>query len=74
MKVMNTNITDKELADVLSQAGMTEEQIETFLSGCCTEKVHILRNTRRSVLESVHREQAILDRLDYVIWCIEQNQ
>ena len=76
MKVTNTNITDKELAEVLSLAGMSDTQIKTFLSGCCdknccAEKVRILRNARRSLLDSIHREQALLDKLDYVIWCTE---
>ena len=76
MKVTNTSISDKELAEVLSQAGMDEKQIKAFLSvccdkNCCAEKVRILRNARRSLLDSIHKEQALLDRLDYVIWCTE---
>ena len=76
MKVTNTNITDKEIAEVLSQAGLTDKQIKAFLSeccgkDCCAEKVRVLRNARRSLLDSIHREQALLDRLDYVIWCTE---
>ena len=76
MKVVNTNITDKELAEVLSQAGMDDKQIKAFLSGCCnrsccTEKIRILRDARRSLRDSIHREQALLDKLDYVIWCTE---
>ena len=76
MKVTNTNITDRELAEVLSQAGMTDEQINAFFSGCsdkscCAEKVRILRNARRTLLDSIHRKQTLLDKLDYVIWCTE---
>jgi hypothetical protein len=76
MKVTNTNITDKEIAEVLSQAGLTDKQIKAFLSDscgkdCCAEKVRILRNARRSLLDSIHRKQALLDKLDYVIWCTE---
>ena len=76
MKVTNTNITDKELAEVLSQAGMSDTQIKSFLSGCrgkecCAEKVRILRNARRSLLDSIHKQQTLLDKLDYVIWCTE---
>ena len=76
MKVTNTNITDKELAEVLSKAGMSDTQIKAFLSGCCdkgccAEKVRILRNARRTLLDSIHKEQALLDKLDYVIWCTE---
>ena len=76
MKVTNTNITDKEIAEVLSQAGLTDKQIKAFLSGCCgkdccAEKVRILRNARRTLLDSIHKKQVVLDRLDYVIWCTE---
>ena len=78
MKVTNTSISDKELAEVLSQAGMDEKQIKAFLSDscgkdCCAEKVRILRNARRALLDSIHKEQALLDKLDYVIWCTENN-
>ena len=76
MKVTNTSITDKEIAEVLSQAGLTDKQIKAFLSvccdkNCCAEKVRILRNARRSLLDSIHKKQALLDKLDYVIWCTE---
>ena len=79
MKVTNTSITDKELAEVLSQAGMDEKQIKAFLSGCrdkncCAEKVRILRNARRSLLDSIHKKQALLDKLDYVLWCTEHKE
>ena len=76
MKVTNTSITDKEIAEVLSQAGLTDKQIKAFLSECCgkeccAEKVRILRNARRTLLDSIHKKQVVLDRLDYVIWCTE---
>ena len=76
IKVTNTSITDKELAEVLSQAGMPDKQIKAFLSECCgkeccAEKVRILRSARRDLLDSIHKEQALLDKLDYVIWCTE---
>ena len=79
MKVVNKSITDKELKDVLSLAGMSDKQIKAFLSeccdkSCCADKVRILRNARRSLLDSIHREQALLDKLDYVIWCTEHNK
>ena len=76
MKVTNTSITDNELAEVLSQAGLTDKQIKAFLSeccgkDCCAEKVRVLRNARRSLLDSIHKKQVLLDKLDYVIWCTE---
>ena len=30
MKVTNTSVTDKEIAEVLSQAGLTDKQIKAF--------------------------------------------
>ena len=79
MKVTNTNITDKELAEVLSQAGMDGKQIKAFLIGCCdknccAEKVRILRDARRTLLDSIHKKQALLDKLDYVLWCTEHKE
>ena len=35
MKVTNTSITDKEISEVLSQAGLDDKQIKAFFSGCC---------------------------------------
>uniref|UniRef100_UPI0025F296A8 hypothetical protein n=1 Tax=Ruminococcus sp. TaxID=41978 RepID=UPI0025F296A8 len=79
MKLTNTSITDKELAEVLSQAGLSDKQIKAFLSECCgkdrcAEKVRILRSARRSLLDSIHKEQTLLDKLDYVIWCTEHKE
>ena len=79
MKVTNTNITDNELAEVLSQVGMSNTQIKSFLSGCCdknccAQKVRILRDARRTLLDSIHKKQALLDKLDYVLWCTEHKE
>ena len=76
MKVTNTSIADNEIAEVLSQAGLTDKQIKAFLSDCCgkeccAEKVRILRGVRHDLLDSIHKKQALLDKLDYVIWCTE---
>ena len=79
MKVTIPEITNKELADLLKSSGMTDEEVESFLKRCennccCAEKVRILRSARRTILDSIHREQALLDRLDYVIWCTEHKE
>ena len=75
MNVTIPEITDKELADTLKRSGMTDKQVKSFLEkcagGCCAEKVRILRNARKSLLDTIHEEQAVLDRLDYLIWCTE---
>ena len=78
MNVTIPEITDKEIADTLKRSGMTDEQVKSFLercaSGCCAEKVRTLRNVRKSLLDTIHEEQAVLDRLDYLIWCTERNK
>lgn len=76
MKVMIPEITDKELAGLLKNSGMSDEEVEAFVkrceSNCCyAEKVRILRKTRKSLLESIHEKQAVLDKLDNLIWTIE---
>ena len=76
MKVMIPEITDKELADLLKNSGMTDEEVESFLKRCeknccCAEKVRILRKTRKTLLDMIHKEQAMLDKLDNLIWNIE---
>jgi len=76
MKVTIPEIPDRELADILIHSGMAEEQIKAFLKQCenhccCTEKVRILRTVRKSLLDTIHKKQAVLDKLDYIIWCTE---
>jgi hypothetical protein len=76
MKVTIPEITDQELAGLLKSSGMTEDEVKAFLKRCennccCAEKVRILRKTRKSLLDSIHEKQAVLDKLDNLIWCTE---
>jgi len=76
MKVTISEITNKELADLLKSSGMTDEEANSFLKRCennccCAEKVRILRNTRKALLDNIHEKQAVLNKLDNLIWCTE---
>ena len=76
MKVTIPEITDKELVDLLKSSGMTDDEIKSFLKRCesnccCTEKVRILRKTRKALLDNIHEKQSVLDKLDNLIWNIE---
>lgn len=76
MKVTIPEITDKELAELLKSSGMTDDEVKSFLrrceSSCCpAEKVRILRRTRKALLDNIHEKQAVLDRLDNLIWNME---
>ena len=76
MKVTIPEITNKELAGLLKSSGMTNEEVESFLrrcesNCCCAEKVRILRKTRKALLDTIHKEQAVLDKLDNLIWNME---
>ena len=76
MKVTIPEITDQELAGLLKSSGMTEDEIKAFLKRCesnccCAEKVRILRKTRTALLDSIHEKQAVLDKLDNLIWSTE---
>ena len=76
MKVTIPKITDKELAELLKSSGMNDDEIESFLKRCennccCAEKIRILRKTRKTLLDMIHKEQAMLDKLDNLIWNIE---
>ena len=76
MKVTIPEITDNELADLLKSSGMTNEELEAFLrrcesNCCCAEKVRILRKTRKALLDTIHEKQAVLDKLDNLIWNME---
>ena len=76
MKVTISEITDQELACLLKSSGMTEDEVKSFLKRCennccCAEKVRILRKTRKALLDSIHEKQAVLDKLDNLIWSKE---
>ena len=76
MKVMIPEITDKELAELLKSSGMNDDEVKSFLKRCennccCAEKVRILRKTRKSLLDTIHKKQTLLDKLDNLIWNIE---
>lgn len=76
MKITIPEITGQELADLLKCSGMTEDEIKTFLArsennSCCAEKIRILRKTRKALLDKIHEKQAVLDKLDNLIWCTE---
>ncbi len=76
MKVMIPEISDKELAGLLKSSGMTDDEVKSFFkhceSNCCfAEKVRLLRKTRAALLDMIHEKQAVLDRLDNLIWNME---
>ena len=76
MKVTIPEITDKEIANLLKSTGMTDDELKSFLKRCeskccCAEKVRILRKTRKALLDTIHEKQALLDRLDNLIWKLE---
>ena len=76
MKVTIPEITDLELAVLLKSSGMTDDEVKSFLKRCennccCSEKVRILRKTRNTLLDTIHEKQAVLDRLDNLIWKLE---
>jgi DNA-binding transcriptional MerR regulator len=76
MKVTIPEITDKELAELLKSSGMTNDEVKSFVKRCesnccCAEKVRILRKTRKSLLDNIHEKQALLDKLDNLIWNME---
>ena len=76
MKVTIPEITDKELAGLLKSSGMTDDEVKSYLKRCennccCAEKVRILRKTRNTLLDTIHEKQAVLDRLDNLIWKLE---
>ena len=79
MKVTIPEITDRELAELLKSSGMTDDEVKSFLkrcenSNCSTEKVRILRNTRKALLDTIHEKQAVLDKLDNLIWFTEHER
>ena len=73
MKVTIPEITDEEIAELLKSSGMTDDEIKSFLKRCennylSAEKVHILRKARKALLDTIHNKQAVLDKLDNLIW------
>ena len=79
MKVTIPEITDRELAELLKSSGMTDDEVKSFLKRCennccCAEKVRILRRTRKALLDNIHEKQAVLDKLDNLIWFTEHER
>ena len=55
--------------------GLTEQEVRAVLAaGSGEEQVRLLRRGRGRVLEDLHDKQQALDRLDYFIYQIRQNQ
>ncbi len=76
MNVIISEINDKELADLLKCSGMNDDEAEAFIERiehncCCAEKLKILRKARKKLLDNIHEKQAVLDKLDNLIWCTE---
>ncbi|MBQ3919403.1 MAG: hypothetical protein II695_06990 [Oscillospiraceae bacterium] len=71
MKVNIPEISDKELSDMLMRSGIDCDAASLAHCGGDEEKLRILRRTRNSLLDAIHEKQAVLDRLDYMIWCTE---
>jgi len=76
MKVTIPEITDKELAGLLKSSGMEDDEVKSLIercgnTSCSAEKVRILRKTRAALLDNIHEKQAVLDKIDYLIWCTE---
>ena len=79
MKVTIPEITDKELSVLLKSSGMNDDEVKSFLkrcenSNCRADKVCVLRKTRKALLDSIHEKQAVLDKLDNLIWCTEHER
>lgn len=59
----------------LTGIGLTEQEVQAVLAaGSGEEQVRLLRRGRGRVLEDLHDKQQALDRLDYFIYQIRQNQ
>ena len=74
MKVTVPDITDKELATVLKRSGMTKQQIDSFFEQGDAKRICSLRKARKALLDTIHEEQALLDRFAYLIWCSEHKE
>ena len=64
-------ITDTDLVSLLKSSGMGDEEVAAVLGCCTSEKVRILRKLRGSLLDGIHEKQAVLDKVDNLIWYTE---
>ena len=80
MKEQKQNYTDKDLAGIgklldLKEAGLTEGQMEEYLSETNpSRKRMILAQQRSRSLHHLHRCQKEIDRIDYLCMKIKEEQ
>lgn len=57
------------LAAALTQAGFTRKETEQYLSAQSgSEKKGILERKRAEVLKEIHRQNATLSKVDFLLW------
>lgn len=70
--------TEKEIRENLTDAGCSESCIRSFLDyrdkGDIREADRILEAQRKELLEELHKSQKRIDCLDYLRWCMDQEQ
>lgn len=61
------------LVNTLFSAGFTPEEIKKYLTltaktGTDEQQIRMLKKQRRLLLDGIHKQQKILDSLDFMIW------
>lgn len=68
-EVSRENIRRLGVLAVLLQAGLTlNEAGEFFQQGAGESKFRLLRNRRMELLDKIHKQQQVLDQIDYLLW------
>lgn len=71
---MDSNFSNRDyLAKCLCDCGFEENCTENFEKSCRNEKIRLLYNRRRALLDELHTVQREIDILDYMIKKISDN-
>ena len=73
-------MTEQELKATLHDIGFVPDEIEAYMrlvrEGACTgaQRLLMLGEKRRSMLDEIHSQEKLLDRLDYLRYEIRKKQ
>ena len=65
-------INEEQVHECLWDVGCDQAMIARFDAGSLKDKLRLLSEYRRLLLEKIHTEQKKLDHLDFLVWTVRQ--